>query len=498
MGLVAEIERVLERVERGEANARLEPAGSPGRTGLVRRLNLVLGALQEAQGWRDLFPRELSLAQERYEELLRVLSALRRLSEALCRARTPEEVCSWAARVLAEELEFEHCSVLLYDRERDQLREVAASDRPVGDNSLRCSARRGALGRAFCQRLPTLVFPARKERSGFFALAPLRAGEERLGLIKLARPLRSVPTRHIEHGLVILSAIAAQMLKTVELKRRLDELNQGLARELERHATQSRRRTEDLQRLVPVLDELIECSERAVFVVGKGGRLLKLNRAAVELLGWAPSEVLGSRFTSLLPQETRRAATAALLGSLRSGGDLETSVAVRTASGLTTVDLTLRRIADPGNKDLYMAIAGSPARPQATGRLAPASGSRVPRKLLIIDDEVQLLESLRDLLSACDHEVTVAASAQEGVRKATREDFDLVLTDLGMPEMNGYEVAERIKARRPSTAVGVMTGWDAEEAPGKLKAHGVDFVLRKPFNIQEILDWLEAAPSPTH
>jgi len=43
--------------------------------------------------------------------------------------------------------------------------------------------------------------------------------------------------------------------------------------------------------------------------------------------------------------------------------------------------------------------------------------------------------------------------------------------------------------------VGVMTGWGAEEPPAQLKAHGIDFVLRKPFDVQEILDYLEQTPA---
>ena len=81
------------------------------------------------------------------------------LSDVLCTVRTPEDVCAWAADVLAEELEFEHCSVLLYARPSDELLEVASSEHRSGGKKPRYSARLGSLGQAFSQRRPTLVFP---------------------------------------------------------------------------------------------------------------------------------------------------------------------------------------------------------------------------------------------------------------------------------------------------------------------------------------------------
>src|SRR4030042_6604989 len=107
MDVVSEIERVLGQFEQGETPARLGPQASPEEEELAQRLNRLLGALQEVEGWREVYPKELALARERYEGLLRVLSALRRLSDVLCTVRTPEDVCAWAADVLAEELEFE-------------------------------------------------------------------------------------------------------------------------------------------------------------------------------------------------------------------------------------------------------------------------------------------------------------------------------------------------------------------------------------------------------
>lgn len=487
MTTAAQIADLLARLERGETSARLDAAaGEP-----AQQLNRLLDLVEEARGWREVYPRELALAQQRHEELLRVLSAIRRLSDVLCTARTPEEICAWAAEVLAEELEFEHACVLLYDRQRDDLRLVAASDRkPV--RTRRYSAHQGPLGRAFGQSRPTIISGS---QAGFQALAPLRVGEERLGLIRLARPLSGRPTRQIEHGLVLLAAVAAQMLKTVELKRRLGELNQGLGREVEQVSAASERRARELEQMGALLDQLIDTSDRAVFIFERSGRLLRVNQAAATLLGRPVSQLLGRRLTSLLPKEERRALTAALSEWLQGGTALLTQrLSVRLGSGRRLdLDVQLRKVDSSNEAGLCLALARpSPVRHEAAPEPeAKAPCPAAPKRLLIIDDEVSLLESLQELLS-CHHQVTVATSAQEGVLRAESEPFDLVLTDLGLPGMNGRQVAERIKAANPATPVGVMTGWGGQEQAEDLKAHGVDFILHKPFALQEILDCVEA------
>ncbi len=498
------MERVLERVERGETSARLVAPTRSGRSaGLVRHFNALLAVLEGARTTGKVYPRELSLAQERYEELLRTLSAIRRLSDVLCTAGTPEEVCSRAAAVLADELEYDHCSLLLYDREKDELREVGVSDRKAGA-ARTFPAGSGSLGLAFRRRRPTLVYPPSRGRSGFAALAPLEADGERLGLIKLARPLRGVPNKHVQHALVLLSGITARMLKTVELKRRLNALNDGLGREMERVAALSARRSQELQRLGTMLDEFLEANDEPVLIFGTWGRLFRLNRAAAALWGRPASELLGCRFSALLPRKVRREVTAAAVAALRAGTRFERRISVRRGSGRpVALEVCVRRISVPGGDSLCLVSARPAASlhvvraPERLTAAAPGQTGAAPKKLLIIDDEVQLLESLKELLADLHHQVTVAATGQEGVSKAAKEEFDLVLTDLGLPGMSGWEVAERIKARSPSTPVGIMTGGETGEPPGGLKARGIDFVLRKPFELQQILDCLEATATPS-
>jgi signal transduction histidine kinase len=103
-------------------------------------------------------------------------------------------------------------------------------------------------------------------------------------------------------------------------------------------------------------------------------------------------------------------------------------------------------------------------------------------RVLVIDDDPRVLLTLADLLSAQGHTVIQAASGQEGLERLEKgEPFDLVLTDLGMPGMTGWEVARAVRARWPGLRVGLITGWSDQDLPPQ-ESGGVDVVISKPFD----------------
>jgi len=109
------------------------------------------------------------------------------------------------------------------------------------------------------------------------------------------------------------------------------------------------------------------------------------------------------------------------------------------------------------------------------------------RNILIIDDE----EGVRDILGRIfqdeGHRVTLAQAGKEGLEEFKKGDFDLVLTDLGMPKMSGWELAKRIKEIDPSVPVGLVTGWAVALTRNKTKEKGVDFILSKPFDYAKVV-----------
>lgn len=107
--------------------------------------------------------------------------------------------------------------------------------------------------------------------------------------------------------------------------------------------------------------------------------------------------------------------------------------------------------------------------------------------ILLIDDEPMVRDIIQKFLTFRGHRVAVADSGSAGIAAFKKEGFDLVVTDLGMPGMTGWDVAREIKRMNPKTLVVMMTGWSADLDSQKVKGSGVDRVVQKPFNVDDVL-----------
>jgi signal transduction histidine kinase/CheY-like chemotaxis protein len=124
---------------------------------------------------------------------------------------------------------------------------------------------------------------------------------------------------------------------------------------------------------------------------------------------------------------------------------------------------------------------------------ANARPSRQPRSLrvLCIDDELQIRELLNDCLTHFNHHVTLAAGGKEGLElfrgaKSQEQPFDAIITDLGMPDMDGHQVARSVKAESPQTVVIMMTGWGAMMKEDGETDPETDALVGKPPHIHEL------------
>jgi CheY-like chemotaxis protein len=122
---------------------------------------------------------------------------------------------------------------------------------------------------------------------------------------------------------------------------------------------------------------------------------------------------------------------------------------------------------------------------------APASGS-LPTpagvRILIIEDQQDVRDSLRMLLELDNHEVETAANGREGVAKFDAFSPSVVLVDIGIPEMNGYEVAQAIRSRKNGTRVSLIavTGYGQPNDRRRAIAAGFDEHLTKPVGYEEL------------
>ena len=107
-------------------------------------------------------------------------------------------------------------------------------------------------------------------------------------------------------------------------------------------------------------------------------------------------------------------------------------------------------------------------------------------KILAIDDQKIIRDLLESILLGLGHSIKVASSGKDGLELFQQDGFDLVITDLGMPEMSGWEVSQRVKEIRKETPVVMITGWGVSFEQEKIKEFGVDYLLPKPFRVEQL------------
>ncbi|MDY6907824.1 MAG: GAF domain-containing protein [Chloroflexota bacterium] len=120
--------------------------------------------------------------------------------------------------------------------------------------------------------------------------------------------------------------------------------------------------------------------------------------------------------------------------------------------------------------------SGSKRKARTNGVVPVVRGVSV----LLVDDDRQVSKVLELMLDQLGHRVTGVVSGKEAIAAFEKGDYGLVITDLGMPDMSGRDVARAVKARRPQTPVILITGWGVQLNPEELDE--VDGVIAKPFS----------------
>jgi DNA-binding NtrC family response regulator len=110
------------------------------------------------------------------------------------------------------------------------------------------------------------------------------------------------------------------------------------------------------------------------------------------------------------------------------------------------------------------------------------------RRIMVVDDDEGMRHILSTALSGMGYDVVTASRGTEALNLSLKSSFALVLTDLQMPGMNGWNLASRIKDRFPGTPVILMTGYEKKEVMERMKGSSVDYVIFKPFRLEDILN----------
>jgi CheY-like chemotaxis protein len=156
-------------------------------------------------------------------------------------------------------------------------------------------------------------------------------------------------------------------------------------------------------------------------------------------------------------------------------------------------DLTIESAVDQGTRVRFTLPIVAP--PPPTPRPAATMPAPSPLRILLIDDEVEVRRVVSDMLVSQGHEIVEAASGADGLAALERDaSFDLVLTDLGMPGMTGWDVARAAKAMRPDLQVGLITGWGELPTAKPEDRAAADFVLAKPITVDGLGAAIAAGP----
>jgi CheY-like chemotaxis protein len=128
-----------------------------------------------------------------------------------------------------------------------------------------------------------------------------------------------------------------------------------------------------------------------------------------------------------------------------------------------------------------------PVAEAATSRLS-SRGARI----LVVDDEPKLAQLLRSFLELQGHRVWTVTGGAAAVALLADQTFDLLLTDLGMPEMSGWDVAREARRLRPQLPVVLVSGWGAQIDPQQVAESGVAEVIQKPYTFETVHQVIES------
>ncbi len=117
------------------------------------------------------------------------------------------------------------------------------------------------------------------------------------------------------------------------------------------------------------------------------------------------------------------------------------------------------------------------------------AGSKQAKRILLVDDDTEIVESMRIALEANGYQILVARDGNQGLVMAEREDPDLVILDMMMPKRSGFLVLEKLRrTRRIPIRVIMITANEGSRHKAYAEMLGVDDYIRKPFAMDRLLE----------
>jgi DNA-binding response OmpR family regulator len=132
-------------------------------------------------------------------------------------------------------------------------------------------------------------------------------------------------------------------------------------------------------------------------------------------------------------------------------------------------------------------MADENAKPSTSEEASPRADAK--KRILLVDDDYEIIESMRIALEARHYEVLVARDGNQGLAMAERENPDLVILDMMMPKRSGFLVLEKLRRSRPvPLRVIMITANEGSRHKAYAEMLGVDDYIRKPFGMDRLME----------
>ena len=148
----------------------------------------------------------------------------------------------------------------------------------------------------------------------------------------------------------------------------------------------------------------------------------------------------------------------------------------------------------PAPKKARKTAVGKAAEPSASDAAelatatAVATEKRDGKRVLLVDDDTEIVESMRTVLESRGYEISIARDGNQGLMMAEKDDPDLVVLDMMMPKRSGFLVLEKLRRSRPVPMKVIMiTANEGSRHKAYAEMLGVDDYIRKPFAMDRLL-----------
>jgi PAS domain S-box-containing protein len=185
----------------------------------------------------------------------------------------------------------------------------------------------------------------------------------------------------------------------------------------------------------------------------------------------------------------------------------ETERVAKIRAEIRRIESNLQRLNEMAQQERYASTEylGRARMIDLSAPVTGASRALAGRKVLVVDDDAAVRESVGEILRADGGVVTVVGNGREAIERMRRERFDIVLSDVVMPEMDGYELFQAARREAPDTPVVLMTAfyYDQDHVIKRSRMEGLDGVLfKKPVNPERLVKTLaelvtRAQPRPS-